>query len=98
MRGTRSRRCRHAPSTSRIGIHQVAVAQNRCVVPFRKGNRSASTGLRPASPTRQAPASVEMAIAPMLIQYGGGRGAWRERNERDAGEKEKRKHQETQLP
>src|SRR6516162_5469257 len=37
-------------------------------MPFRNGSNSVSSGVRPASATRRTPASVEIAIAPMLIQ------------------------------
>jgi hypothetical protein len=65
--------CRQAPSVSSIGIHQVAVAQKSSVRPFRNGRSSASSGESGAAPTRRLPARVEIATAPMLIQYGGAR-------------------------
>ncbi len=58
-----------------IGIHHVAVAQKKSVKPFRNGSRSASSGDSGAAAIKVAPASVEIATAPMLIQYGGARSA-----------------------
>src|SRR5688572_21731300 len=50
-----------------IGIHQVAVAQKRRESPFKNGNRPVSSSDAGAAMTSNAPASVEIATAPMLM-------------------------------
>ena len=56
-----------------IGIHQVAVAHQKIVKPRTNGRICTSTGECGAAATSIAPARVEIAAAPMLIQYGGAR-------------------------
>ena len=56
-----------------MGIHQVAVAQNRRVKPLMIGISSVISGERGAAARSIVPARVEIATAPMLIQYGGDR-------------------------
>src|SRR3954469_8289722 len=68
--GTFRTMCRHTPSNKSSGIHQVAVAQNRSVSPFINGSNSPKRLDSLARDVSTAPANVEMAIAPMLIQYG----------------------------
>src|SRR5215467_1916461 len=58
-----------------IGIHQVPVAQKKIVKPLRKGSSVSRNHASGAFSIKSEPASVEMAIAPMLIQYGGERSA-----------------------
>jgi hypothetical protein len=53
-----------------MGIHQVAVAQYQSENPFRNGSSSRSSDDAGAARISIAPARPEMAIAPMLIQYG----------------------------
>src|SRR5581483_2520577 len=69
-----NRRCRakalHKPSMISIGIHQVAVAQNRIVSPLMKGINSARRGSPPLR-ISVLPVKAEIAIAPISIQYGG---------------------------
>lgn len=63
------------PRIINIGIHQVAVAQQKSVKPLRIGNSGLKISEPSADPMRLTPASVEIAIAPILIQYGGARSA-----------------------
>ena len=62
---------RQKPRITSIGIHQVAVAQKNSVNPLRNGRISSRNFAVDALWTRETPARVEIAIAPMLIQYGG---------------------------
>ena len=59
---------RHAPRINSIGIHQVAVAQKNSVKPFKKGISWLRMVEPSAAESNVAPAKVEIAIAPMLIQ------------------------------
>jgi hypothetical protein len=59
----------------RIGIHQVPVAQKKIVNPLRNGIIVSRKAASAAFSIRSEPASVEIAIAPMLIQYGGKKSA-----------------------
>ena len=54
--------CRQTPRIKSIGIHQVAVAQNKSVKPRRNGNSGVRRAEPPAALIRLAPAKVEMAI------------------------------------
>src|SRR5262245_27689046 len=72
-----------------IGFHQVPVAQKKIVKPLRKGSSVSRNHASGAFSIKSEPASVEMAIAPMLIQYGG---------ERSAGENLKNDHPNIHHP
>jgi hypothetical protein len=63
------------PRITSIGIHHVAVAQNRSVSPLRNGSIDVSSIDCGAAAISIVPASVEIATAPMLIQYGGAKSA-----------------------
>src|SRR5262245_238505 len=69
--GTRCSTQRQKPRRSTTGNHPVAMAQKRNVSPRTKGESSRRNGQRSAESSRREPASVVMARAPMLIQYGG---------------------------
>src|SRR5262249_20602193 len=69
--GKRRHTCRHATRMTSMGIHHVAVAQNMSVRPFTNGTISRTAGACGAASVSIAPASVEIATAPMLTQYGG---------------------------
>src|SRR5215208_8458621 len=53
-----------------IGIHQVPVAQKKIVNPLRNGISVSRKAASAAFSINSEPANVEMAIAPILIQYG----------------------------
>src|ERR1041384_6852188 len=65
--------CRQAPRMTNIGTHHVAVDQKSSVSPWIKGSKSLSRDDRGAAASSIVPAKVEIATAPMLIQYGGAR-------------------------
>src|SRR5687767_10533764 len=71
--GNRRYTCRQIPRITSIGIHQVAVDQNSRVKPLMNGINSLNSGERALCASSIVPASVEIATAPMLIQYGGAR-------------------------
>src|SRR3569623_151685 len=75
VNGWRRTPWRQAVRMASNGIHQVAVAQQSSVTPRMKGSMDARLDTSPASTTSSAPASVEIAMAPMLIQYDGDRSA-----------------------
>src|SRR5436853_2632091 len=65
------RMCRQIPSMSSNGIHQVPAAQKNKVNPLRNGAIPDKSSHDGAAIINLAPASVVIATAPMLIQYGG---------------------------
>ena len=54
-----------------IGIHQVPVTQKNTVKPFKKGSSDNKNGASFVFLINKEPAKVDIAIAPMFIQYGG---------------------------
>ena len=56
-----------------IGIHQVPVTQKNTVKPFKKGSSDNKNGASCVFLINNEPAKVDIAIAPMFIQYGGDR-------------------------
>ena len=58
-----------------MGIHQVAVVQKATVSSLMPGSSDWSSGQVWDCESSVAPAKVEIAMAPMLIQYGGARSA-----------------------
>src|SRR5204862_6986670 len=62
-----------SPQTTRmtsIGIHHAPVAQKKIVNPLRNGSSVSRKAASTVFSINSEPANVEMAIAPMLIQYG----------------------------
>ena len=60
----------HDAQDDSSGIHQVAVAQKNSVKPSRNGEQHEHRRVRACTDSVE-PASVAIATAPMLIQYGG---------------------------
>ena len=71
VRGSRLYKCRQAPRMNSSGIHHVPDAQKNSVKPTKKGRISPRKGQSGVARISLAPASVVIATAPMLIQYGG---------------------------
>src|SRR6476469_4856361 len=75
LSGNFLKRCRHTTRIISSGIHQVPAAQKKIVNPVRKGTIDSRNHASVPFSIKSDPASVEIAIAPMLIQYEGTKSA-----------------------